>query len=354
MTTISLADFKDDELSLWYRGIFDDSITDNLIQASEASSVSGLGKSRKRVYFLMAESYQNIVRHGIQKDGKEVSGTFGVINREGQFHIFSSNQVSEEAAMNVEGQLKELNQLDKVELKKKYLETLNHGTMSQQGGAGLGLIEMARKSEYPLQSKFMKHNDSPELCIQIDKAISNEAASNIAIEESIAISKKMSDEGVLLLFKGDFNSDTANNMVSMLSQNLSDFQVDQKQKRVFHVGVEMIQNISRHGFKRDGITEGLFVMATKGDKMIISSVNYIAADQIDELKNHLDKINNSDSEELRRWYKEKLRDSVKNDNSMAGIGLIDIGKWLDEDIEYDFTEHKDYFECEIEVKLSLK
>ena len=47
-----------------------------------------------------------------------------------------------------------INSLDKDELKKFYKETLNNGTMSEKGGGGLGLIDIARRSGQKLQYKI--------------------------------------------------------------------------------------------------------------------------------------------------------------------------------------------------------
>ena len=100
--------FGRESLSMWYKGQINDDITENLIDLSESDiGGGGLGKSKKKVSFLMAESFQNIVRHGL-KDQIEnnIPGSFGFTNREGQIHIFSSNLISHEHAKDLESKLK--------------------------------------------------------------------------------------------------------------------------------------------------------------------------------------------------------------------------------------------------------
>ena len=93
--TILSKHFEDDFLSLWYHGVFDDSLTEHLIELSQNDLVEeNIEKSRKRITFLMAESFQNIVRHGLHNpESNKIFGVFGVRHIENVFHIYSANLV---------------------------------------------------------------------------------------------------------------------------------------------------------------------------------------------------------------------------------------------------------------------
>ena len=61
-----------DDLTLAYSGEFTDSMTERIIDLSEAyldSSIK-LGKLKRRTSFLVAECFQNVVRHGTKEDGQ--------------------------------------------------------------------------------------------------------------------------------------------------------------------------------------------------------------------------------------------------------------------------------------------
>ena len=63
---------KEDNLCLLYSGNFSDDITNKLIELSEynINNINALSKMKKKASFLMAECFQNIVRHG-EKLGAE-------------------------------------------------------------------------------------------------------------------------------------------------------------------------------------------------------------------------------------------------------------------------------------------
>src|SRR6188474_2724488 len=60
---------NDHKICLAYLGSFDDTITDKLIGISEfyLENRSELGKLKNKVSFLIAECFQNVVRHGEAK-----------------------------------------------------------------------------------------------------------------------------------------------------------------------------------------------------------------------------------------------------------------------------------------------
>ena len=53
----------------------------------------------------------------------------------------------------------EINAMTKEELKSYYLESLKNTELSEKGGAGLGMIDMARKSGQKLDYRFDPLND---------------------------------------------------------------------------------------------------------------------------------------------------------------------------------------------------
>ena len=64
-----------DDLTLAYSGEFTDSMTERIIDLSEAyldSSIK-LGKLKRRTSFLVAECFQNVVRHGMKEDGQNIA-----------------------------------------------------------------------------------------------------------------------------------------------------------------------------------------------------------------------------------------------------------------------------------------
>src|SRR5690606_20306204 len=84
---------KDDTVSLFYHGIFDDDFTDKFISIIAFDSER---KVRGKMAFVMAESFQNVIRHKDETLDLNNTNTFGIRGRTEWMHIFSSNLVNNE------------------------------------------------------------------------------------------------------------------------------------------------------------------------------------------------------------------------------------------------------------------
>ncbi len=324
-------DVEPDSLTLWYKGIFEDRLTEDIIELTESGSADpDSKKSGKKIPFLMAESFQNIIRHGLKDDGSTaIEGTFGISNRNGMFHIYSSNLIPNDEAGKIESKLQLVNNLGPEELKAYYQEVLSVGALSSKGGAGLGLIEMARKSGRPLQFQFSPKGNLTEFVLQIDHARTDRETdlSIMPIQQSISFSAKLSALGVRMFFKGDFKTDAANSMLSMLAENVN-LGDDESglNKKIYHSGVELLQNISRHGGTPDGKAMGMFILSASGNYVTIATQNFSNEAGSAKLEKHLQEINAKSPSELNIWYRKKLKQSALDDSNSAGVGLIDVGR----------------------------
>lgn len=323
----------------WYKGVFDDSITGSVIELGNFDvSEKGLGSLRKRVSYLMAESFQNIVRHGFRSNEEKVDGTFGVTNQGGGLHIFSSNLVEDTEAQRLREQLDHVNELDLERLSSIYQEILFAGVLSDKGGAGLGLIDMVRKSKQPLQYDFRKKQGLTDFSMQVDLDVSSQDDFVLSpIEESIHFSDQLQERGVFILFKGNFGEDSTRHVINVLLRNTDEVEgatgVD---KLIFHAGVELMQNISRHGMLNKGVKEGVFELAQVGKRYLVTTQNRVIEKEKELLQDFLSTINKKSQEELDRWYQEKLKESVRYETKSAGVGLIDLGRCSSEPILYRF------------------
>lgn len=83
-----------------------------------------------------------------------------ITNAEGGYVISVGNVVKEDAKTSLQHRIDELNEMDQDTLKQLYKQTLREGSFSEKGGAGLGLIEIARKSSDKLVYSFDSLTDS--------------------------------------------------------------------------------------------------------------------------------------------------------------------------------------------------
>ena len=225
----------------------------------------------------MIEVFQNIVRHG--EDIEESKDCFGVRCIADGLHIYSSNQINQQAFTFLNSKLKEINKLSSAELKMLYMEILESRELSEKGGAGLGLIDMARKSGNSIQHDFKQLAKSAyqfnyQLDISAEKGVPLKQEQNIDIHENINIYSSI-DDNILFYFKGDFSKNNIHSLLSILKANTqNDVKGNQLNSfNIFHTGVELIQNISRHGRSVNDFIEGVFSLSQEKSGYYISTGN---------------------------------------------------------------------------------
>ena len=146
-----------------YRGKFTQKITANLLNLTEVylDKSPDTQKLKKKIYFVMVECLQNITKHQdlVKNIVSEESAILVLEKRDGRYFVTTGNVIENENVPILKGKLDKVNSLDKSELKVYYQEMLVTGEISHKGGAGLGLIAMARKTENKLLYDFKKVTD---------------------------------------------------------------------------------------------------------------------------------------------------------------------------------------------------
>ncbi len=332
--------FSEDKICMFYRGNFDDTFTDKLISLADYDVEK---KAKKRISFLMSESFQNIVRHGNDEISDHTSSLFGIRALEPFLHIFSCNRVSSVDKLFLEEKLGLINSLDKDQLKAYYTQILSEGTLSKKGGAGLGLIEMAKKSQKPIQTEFRKSdNEVFAFNMQIDLIVDDQAVSGLlgnplAIEENTAMADLMTDRDMIFLYKGDFSDEVITPMLNILEGNTGE-EGDSVGFKIYHAAVELMQNVSRHGAKTEK-REGIFAIHKTENGYYLCTGNYMA-NQENELEKYVAGLNAMNKSELDALYRQKLKASVSIPNNSAGVGLIDLRRSFKTVLDFKLTEDK--------------
>ena len=123
-------------------------------------------KVRKKVYNIMVEALQNLFHHSddVPEDLIETLGKrFGLVmitKRGDRFALTAGNYISASKVEFLTEKIEKINSLSKDELKEMYKFILNFQKLSAKGGGGLGLIDIARKSENKLGYNFYPYNEN--------------------------------------------------------------------------------------------------------------------------------------------------------------------------------------------------
>lgn len=336
-----------DQLSLLYKSVFTDDFTDLLIELEETNLIQkeGMKKSRRKVSFLMAESFQNIVRHGL-KGLEGMEDYFHLRHHDGSFYINSGNLIQQSLIPDLTEKLKLVNSLDKDELKQLHIDVLRSGELSEKGGAGIGLVEMARKTGNKLRYDFRDFSDKLSIFSlgltlhspQVEEVGQEQLAGTI--KDSTRINELMKNNHWLLVYKGDYSQDAIMPVLGVLEKSIATG--DDRGKRMFMVAVELLQNINRHGIEVDGVKDGLFILGEKDGCFTVSASNLMRKDDVEGLEQSILKLKNMSKEERNAYYKQALRAHIGSQNSSTGVGLIDVARLSDGAMEFDFHDENEH------------
>jgi hypothetical protein len=153
---------KINQINLIYEGEVTHQITkaftalteENMSKDEEANSV------QMKVFHIIVESLQNISKHAEVTDGKDRGvGTFLIAKSETDYFIIAGNIVDTRKIESFKTLLDKVNNLDKQGLKDLHKEQMKQGRLSSRGGAGLGFIDIARKSGNKIDYKFVNINE---------------------------------------------------------------------------------------------------------------------------------------------------------------------------------------------------
>jgi hypothetical protein len=146
-------------LILVYQGDFTQETTKSILAMAERNIDSSGEESniKRKVFNVMVESLQNIVKHSdelVDGETRNHSAIFLIGREENKYTIMSGNPIRKANIDKLQKSLEHINGLDKDGLKDLYKDIIKNTTISEKGGAGLGFVDMARKSGGKLEFEF--------------------------------------------------------------------------------------------------------------------------------------------------------------------------------------------------------
>ncbi|HCY00876.1 MAG TPA: hypothetical protein DG754_12125 [Bacteroidales bacterium] len=148
--------------SLVYLGEFSHQITKMFTSMAESDmeKQSEERSVQRKVYHVMVETLQNMNKHSDEVRERDIgSGLFIIGKKDETYYIITSNVVAKKHKDALENNLITVNNASKEELKEMYKKQIKEGKLSDKGGAGLGLIDIARKTGETLNYQFLQLDD---------------------------------------------------------------------------------------------------------------------------------------------------------------------------------------------------
>ena len=169
----------------------------------------------------------------------------------------------------------------------------------------------------------------------------------------------MSNYTPIIDFKGHLTFKIISQLIGDLKVKKDEYDIDMVvYKKLISLMIETLENINKYSdhfsdFIKDHPTyEPAFLLAKNGGDYIINSANPILKNDIDRVKNKIDKINTLNSEEMRLFYRETITNGEFTEKGGAGLGFIEMAKISCHPIHYKFISlAEEYYNFELALKI---
>ncbi len=158
---------KGGDILMSFKGNISSELISNVLEVVESKmdEYNESSKIRKKVYNVLVESLQNLYHHIEELPNEmreEFESKFGILmvsRVEDRYKITTGNFITHDKVDVLRNKIDKINSMGKEELKDMYKFILNHQRLSEKGGGGLGLVDIARKTGNKLDYTFEKFDD---------------------------------------------------------------------------------------------------------------------------------------------------------------------------------------------------
>ncbi len=164
--------------------------------------------------------------------------------------------------------------------------------------------------------------------------------------------RNMKDSKINFAYEGEISHEITKAFSSLAESHIAiENESSTIQKKVFHVMVESLQNISKHSAERKDTSsivdgQGIFLISKSNNEYNITTGNVVNNEEIPRLQETLNGINTANKKSLNERYKERIKKGKLSEKGGAGLGFIDIVRKTNEKLIYSFVninENKSYF-----------
>ena len=161
------------QLIFAYRGSLSNDLVSAMIQLvdSKLKEQEAPFRQKKSIINILIEGLQNSLFHAAESKknhGTEQYCLFLLHRNSDGYVIRIGNFIDKQVQDDLRKKIDRLNTLDSDEIQQMYLDILDHGTLSDKGGAGLGFLRMIRDSGNKIKYSFEPSADGRVFyCIEI-------------------------------------------------------------------------------------------------------------------------------------------------------------------------------------------
>ncbi len=313
----------DDRFDLLYSGAFHDENTASLIALGEDAANSGGHERahRQRLSFVMVEAYQNIVRHRAKLSGAMDRSAgrclFMLRCKPAGDEVVAIDPIAENETGTLNEVLSRIGGSDLKQLKELFLDRLRDGTRTIRGGAGLGLIEMARRS-----GNGMRHNllplDHDHRLFVLQVMVGAHADQAMPLDEVVRLHSLVAANDLLFMCRCARSAAAQEAILDMIDKDMDQTRRNgEVLKRAFLAAADWLTG--------PAMTERTFVALARdqGNHTLVAGGSMPPAD-VQRLLNGVDRINALAPTDRERHYRNKLlgRPNI----AQLDTGLLDLAR----------------------------
>jgi len=308
---------------------------------------------RKRLFMFVLESLQNVSRHSTDTTHSNMS--LVVYSKiDGGYTVTTGNVISTVNIEDLRKRLDEINTLQAGEIRNVYRQMLSNSELSSKGGAGLGLIEMAKKTGNKLDYDFLTLDDQNSYFILSKTVDSDGTGIHYGDHEKpfqgkavAQLERIMAENNIYLLWSGHITPDVGKEVISFTETKLTEDDIESTQRRrVFSILVEIIENVAKYSPGKEHEEKfGMPVAMIRFENKTYSLTtgNLILNEKVPHLKEKLELINQYDKVGLKELFRKSLSGQTINSESTGNMGLIDMARKSGSKLVYEFEKINEQF-----------
>lgn len=350
-----------------YRGIITSENSVSLLtlleKEMENSDFAFVG--RKRLFMFVLESLQNVTRHTAESHHAGMS--LVVYSKSGPgYTVTTGNVLQDKNINNLRSRLEQINRLDPSDLRNLYRQILASSEFSNKGGAGLGLIEMAKKTGNKLDFDFISIDEDHSYYV-LSKTVDSEGMGvhggtehSFSGKPVLQLERIMAENNIYLIWSGHISPDVGKEVVTFAETRLSEEEVESGlRKKVFSILVEILENVARYSPGKEAEREygmPLAMIKLSRKNYSLTTGNLILASDIGPLRELLDEINSRDRQGLTELLRSSLSDQTLDSDRTGNMGLIEMARKSGTKLVYEFemiNETYSYYTLTVQVDESL-
>ncbi|MCB0780556.1 MAG: hypothetical protein KDC03_13705, partial [Flavobacteriales bacterium] len=276
---------------------------------------------RSKLAFIMVEAFQNILRHR-DRDADGTRSLFLMRSPAGRRSVAAVNHMvpGEEDAL--EELLQRIRAADAPALKRMFLDRLSDSGRNSRGGAGLGLIEMARRSGHDLRHRIVHRQGGTALfLLEVVLGEVEGEGEDDAMNDLRSLYEGVEDQGVVLQFRHPGPPAILEALMKVLAGDLEDEGRGDTRRQALLAATDLLKELSVQG----SAALGDLRLLRANDELYLELDHVLGPAEAEKLAAEVAELNALDTLAMRQRYRQAMLGEAKG-GAPGRFALLDLAR----------------------------